>query len=201
MKSDINDLCEAFLAALTNAGYAVKSIENYKQVSNRFKKFCAENGYDTYTVNIGQIFADNVFNEETGAFVGYRNVMYGRFVRLINSFYMIALLVIRVVINVLDKRSRKVLKYIERHGQASFSELIKLDRNDSLMTLILCKLHTGEYIIRVANEYEGRREAVYELQEKGYGVLEDYRRQAIYAYGPMLISLTALVISILSYFR
>ena len=35
MKSDINDLCEAFLAALTNAGYAVKSIENYKQVSNR----------------------------------------------------------------------------------------------------------------------------------------------------------------------
>lgn len=83
MKSDINDLCEAFLAALTNAGYAVKSIENYKQVSNRFKKFCAENGYDTYTVNIGQIFADNVFNEETGAFVGYRNVMYGRFVRLI----------------------------------------------------------------------------------------------------------------------
>lgn len=37
MKSDINDLCEAFLAALTNAGYAVKSIENYKQVSNRFK--------------------------------------------------------------------------------------------------------------------------------------------------------------------
>ena len=48
MKSDINDLCEAFLAALTNAGYAVKSIENYKQVSNRFKKFCAENGYDTY---------------------------------------------------------------------------------------------------------------------------------------------------------
>ena len=51
MKSDINDLCEAFLAALTNAGYAVKSIENYKQVSNRFKKFCAENGYDTYTVN------------------------------------------------------------------------------------------------------------------------------------------------------
>ena len=36
MKSDINDLCEAFLAALTNAGYAVKSIENYKQVSNRF---------------------------------------------------------------------------------------------------------------------------------------------------------------------
>ena len=88
MKSDINDLCEAFLAALTNAGYAVKSIENYKQVSNRFKKFCAENGYDTYTVNIGQIFADNVFNEETGAFVGYRNVMYGRFVRLINSFYL-----------------------------------------------------------------------------------------------------------------
>ena len=84
MKSDINDLCEAFLAALTNAGYAVKSIENYKQVSNRFKKFCAENGYDTYTVNIGQIFADNVFNEEqeckasplyTGLKILYRKIL------------------------------------------------------------------------------------------------------------------------------
>ena len=86
MKSDINDLCDAFLAALTNAGYALKSIENYRQVSNRFKKFCAENGHDTYTVNIGQMFADNVFNEETGALVEYRHVTYGRFVRLINSF-------------------------------------------------------------------------------------------------------------------
>ena len=73
MKSDINDLCEAFLAALTNAGYAVKSIENYKQVSNRFKKFCAENGYDTYTVNIGQIFEYKVVNEETVSVVGYLN--------------------------------------------------------------------------------------------------------------------------------
>lgn len=53
MKSDINDLCEAFLAALTNAGYAVKSIENYKQVSNRFKKFCAENGYDKFFTSSG----------------------------------------------------------------------------------------------------------------------------------------------------
>ena len=56
MKSDINDLCEAFLAALTNAGYAVKSIENYKQVSNRFKKFCAENGYDTYSMSLQGVF-------------------------------------------------------------------------------------------------------------------------------------------------
>lgn len=39
MKSDINDLCEAFLAALTNAGYAVKSIENYKQVKMSFPCF------------------------------------------------------------------------------------------------------------------------------------------------------------------
>ena len=58
MKSDINDLCEAFLAALTNAGYAVKSIENYKQVSNRFKKFCAENGYDIISKCISQRCSD-----------------------------------------------------------------------------------------------------------------------------------------------
>lgn len=88
MRSDIDNLCDAFIAALTNAGYAQKNIENYKQVSNKFKRFCTENGYDTYTVNIGQMFADNVFNEKTGEVVRYRHVMYGRFVRLINSFYL-----------------------------------------------------------------------------------------------------------------
>ena len=88
MKSNIDDLCDAFIAAITDVGYASKNIENYKQVSNRFKKFCAENDYDTYTANIGQMFADNVFNEKTGELVRYRYVMYGRFVRLINSFYL-----------------------------------------------------------------------------------------------------------------
>lgn len=53
MKSNIDDLCDAFIAAITDVGYAPKNIENYKQVSNRFKKFCAENDYDTYTANIG----------------------------------------------------------------------------------------------------------------------------------------------------
>ena len=62
MKSDINDLCEAFLAALTNAGYAVKSIENYKQVSNRFKKFCAENGYDSLVVGTAAKMARETCN-------------------------------------------------------------------------------------------------------------------------------------------
>ena len=60
MKSNIDDLCDAFIAAITDVGYAPKNIENYKQVSNRFKKFCAENDYDTYTANIGQMFADNI---------------------------------------------------------------------------------------------------------------------------------------------
>lgn len=78
MKSDINDLCEAFLAALTNAGYAVKSIENYKQVSNRFKKFCAENGYDTYTVNIGQIFADIQTGRTLGSCISHILLECGR---------------------------------------------------------------------------------------------------------------------------
>lgn len=76
MKSNIDDLCDAFIAAITDVGYAPKNIENYKQVSNRFKKFCAENDYDTYTANIGQMFADNIFNEKTGELVRYRYVMY-----------------------------------------------------------------------------------------------------------------------------
>ena len=66
-------------------GYAPKKIENYKQVRNWFKKFCAENDYDTYTANIGQMFADNIFNENTGELVRYRYVMYNRFVRLIRT--------------------------------------------------------------------------------------------------------------------
>ena len=37
MKSNIDDLCDAFIAAITDVGYAPKNIENYKQVSNRFK--------------------------------------------------------------------------------------------------------------------------------------------------------------------
>lgn len=88
MRSNICDLCDAFITALADAGYAQKNIENYKQISNRFKRFCAENGYDTYTVNVGQMFADNIFNEKTGELVRYRYVMYGRFIRLINSFYL-----------------------------------------------------------------------------------------------------------------
>jgi len=88
MRSDIDDLCNAFISAIDDAGYARKNIENYRQVSNRFKRFCSENGYDTYTINVGQEFANNVFNEETGEFVKYRHVMYGRFVRLISSFHL-----------------------------------------------------------------------------------------------------------------
>lgn len=88
MRSNIDDLCDAFITALAGAGYARKNIENYKQISNRFKKFCAENGYDAYTLNVGQMFANNIFNEKTGELVRYRHIMYGRFVRLINSFYL-----------------------------------------------------------------------------------------------------------------
>ena len=70
MKSNIDDLCDAFIAAITDVGYAPKNIENYKQVSNRFKKFCAENDYDTYTANIGQMFADNVSVKTVGGLSG-----------------------------------------------------------------------------------------------------------------------------------
>ena len=75
VRSDIDYLCGAFITALNSAGYAQKNIENYKQVSNRFKRFCAENGYDTYTISIGQMFADNVFNETTGEFVRYTGMV------------------------------------------------------------------------------------------------------------------------------
>ena len=79
MKSDINDLCEAFLAALTNAGYAVKSIENYKQVSNRFKKFCAENGYDIQiTVTKVDIFTTEMSGFTTPRTAAIEKTVQGR---------------------------------------------------------------------------------------------------------------------------
>lgn len=101
----------------------------------------------------------------------------------------------------LDKRSRKVLRYIKKHGQANFSELLELDHNESLVAQMLVMLNAEGYTIQVAKESDGKRQAVYELQGKGFGALEEYRRQAVYAYVPILISLLALVISILSFFR
>lgn len=101
----------------------------------------------------------------------------------------------------LDKRSRKVLKYIKKHGQASFHELLELDSNKALMAQILVKLNDRGYTIITANKYAGNQKTVYELQEKGYGELEDYRRQAIQAYAPIIISILSLVISIMSFIQ
>lgn len=98
----------------------------------------------------------------------------------------------------LDKRSRKVLKYLKKNGRASFDELLRIDKNQDFVAQMLVRLNCQEYIVCVGNMCNGKRQAVYELQEKGYGELEDYRRQAIYAYVPMLISLLALAISALS---
>lgn len=100
--------------------------------------------------------------------------------------------------DMLDKRSRKVLNYIKKKGQASFDELLTLDNNQGLVAQMLARLNCQEYIVCVENTCNGKRRTVYELQEKGYGELEDYRRQAVYAYAPMLISLLALAVSILS---
>lgn len=98
----------------------------------------------------------------------------------------------------LDKRARKVLNYIKKNGRASFDELLRLDNNQDLLAQMLVRLNYHEYIICVGNTSGEKHQAVYELQEKGYGELESYRRQAIHTYAPMIISVLALAVSVLS---
>jgi hypothetical protein len=91
----------------------------------------------------------------------------------------------------LDRRSRKVLRYVKKKGQASRDEIMKLSKNEGFTDLLLTRLNMREYIIKVKNE-----EPFYELQEKGYEVLEEFRRQAITSFAPILISLASLMLSV-----
>lgn len=98
----------------------------------------------------------------------------------------------------LDNQSRKILRYIKKHKRASFNEIIEHFPNQGLTVHTLVSLNMNQYTICVGNENCGRKQAVYELQAKGYGELEDHRKQMIIRISPIIISFFSFAISVLA---
>lgn len=97
----------------------------------------------------------------------------------------------------LDSRSRKILKYIRKHKQASFREILKLYPNEALTADILVTLNLNRYTVQVKENKSMQQGATYELLSKGYAELEEYRYTALYNTIPLVISALALLVSIL----
>lgn len=84
---EIKTICDALLAALDEASYNESTIFNYKGVVRRFKAFCKSKGITEYTPDFGQTYADDVISFKTGKFSKNRYNIQGRFIRLLNSYY------------------------------------------------------------------------------------------------------------------
>lgn len=98
----------------------------------------------------------------------------------------------------LDRHSRKILRYIRKKGRASFDEIMNLFREKELAAYIMVKLHTNLYTICVEKKSNGKTQAVYELQDKGYAVLEDFSRHIFFSVTPIIVSICALIISVVA---
>lgn len=83
----IDTVCDACIKALTDAGYYETTIFNYKGVIRRFKAFCGEHNVTEYTPEFGKLYADDVVSKVTGKFSKNRYHTQGRFIRLIDSYY------------------------------------------------------------------------------------------------------------------
>lgn len=98
----------------------------------------------------------------------------------------------------IDSQSRKILRYIKKHGKASFHEIVEHFPNQELIASIIVNLNVNEYTIRVGNENCEKTQAVYELQAKGYAELELYTKQMIFQIFPIIISFSSFIISVLA---
>lgn len=101
----------------------------------------------------------------------------------------------------LDHQSRKILKYIKDHKRASFDEILKRFPNKEHTANILVDLNMKQYTICVGDHDCEKRQAIYELQSKGYGELEEYRRRQLAQIIPIVISILSLLISIVALIR
>jgi len=97
----------------------------------------------------------------------------------------------------LDKRSRKILRSIKRKGQYSFKEITKRSRNPDLAAVSLVRLNSGEYIIRIVDSID-EKNAKYEMQDKGYAVLEEFAWHVVLSLIPILISVGSFIVSIIA---
>ena len=84
----IDFICEACIKAVCNAGYNKSTVFNYEGVVRRFKRFCSEQNVTAYSCEIGKTYADDVISAKTGKFSLNRYHTHGRFIRLIDSYYL-----------------------------------------------------------------------------------------------------------------
>ncbi len=83
----IETICDLCVNAVIDAGYSESTIFNYEGVVRRFKRFCIERDVIEYSRDIGKKYADDVISKKTGKFSKNRYHAQGRFIRLINSYY------------------------------------------------------------------------------------------------------------------
>lgn len=84
---DIETICALLIEALREAGYNESTVFNYQGVIRRFKAFCRDKGVIDYTSALGKTYADNVISKKTGTFSNNRYHTQGRFIRLIDSYF------------------------------------------------------------------------------------------------------------------
>lgn len=84
----IDTICKLLMEALAEAGFKESTLFNYRGVIRRFKTFCKEKGVSDYNTEVGQSYADDVISKITGKFSKQRYFSQGRFVRLLNSYYL-----------------------------------------------------------------------------------------------------------------
>lgn len=84
----IDSICEACIKAVCNAGYNKSTVFNYEGVVRRFKRFCSERNVTAYSSEVGKTYADDVVSAKTGKFSLNRYHTQGRFIRLIDSYYL-----------------------------------------------------------------------------------------------------------------
>lgn len=73
---------------MINASYNESTVRNYRGVIRRFKKFCSARGVQVYSCDIGKLYAYDVISSKTGKYSKNRYYTQGRFIRLLDSYFM-----------------------------------------------------------------------------------------------------------------
>ena len=84
----IDSICGACINAIRNTGYNESTVFNYEGVVRRFKQFCAERNVTVYCCEVGKAYADDVISSKTKSFSLNRYHTQGRFIRLIDSYFL-----------------------------------------------------------------------------------------------------------------
>jgi len=90
---DLDTICVSLIEALREAGYNESTIFNYQGVTRRFKAFCMEKGFTEHTPTFGKTYADDVISKKTGKFSKNRYHSQGRFIRLVDSYFITGVLI------------------------------------------------------------------------------------------------------------